>query len=51
MQAQLGLVRDDHVSDTDPMRARYPDFAALIAAHEDEVLSNALRRLHRTALG
>ncbi len=44
MHAQLGLVRDDHVTDTDPVRARYPDFAALIAAHEDEVLSNALRR-------
>ncbi len=44
MHAQLGLVRDDHVTDMGPVRARYPDFAALIAAHEDEVLSNALRR-------
>ncbi len=44
MHAQLGLVRDDHVTDTDPVRARCPDFAALIAAHEDEVLANALRR-------
>ena len=44
VHAQLGLVRDDRVTDTDPVRTRYPDFAALIAAHEDEVLSNALRR-------
>ncbi len=44
VHAQLGLVRDDHVTDTGPVRARYPDFAALIAAREDEGLSNALRR-------
>ncbi len=44
VHAQLGLVRDDRVTDTGPVRARYPDFAALIAVHEDEVLSNALRR-------
>ncbi len=44
VHAQLGLVRDDHVTDTGPVRARYPDFAALIAACEDEALSRALRR-------
>ena len=43
VQAQLELVRDDHVTDTDLVCARYPDFAALIAAHEDEVQSNAPR--------
>ncbi len=42
--AQLGLVRNDHVTDTGPVRARYPDFAALIAARVDQGLSNALRR-------
>ena len=41
---QLGLVRDDHVTDTGPVSARYPDFAALIAAREDDGLSRALRR-------
>ncbi len=44
VHAQLGLVGDDHVTDTGPVDARYPDFAALIAAHEDEVMSDALRR-------
>ena len=44
VQAQLGLVGDDHVTDTGPVAARYPDFAALIAAREDETLSKALRR-------
>ncbi len=44
VHAQLGLVRDDHVTDTGPVHARTPDFAALIAAREDEGLSNALRR-------
>ena len=33
-----------HVTDTSPVRARNPDFAALIAAHQDEALSNAPRR-------
>ncbi len=44
VHAQLRLVRNDHVTDTRPVRARYPDFAALIATSEDEALSNALRR-------
>jgi putative transposase len=44
VHAQLRLVRNDHVTDTRPVRARYPDFAALIATSEDEGLSNALRR-------
>ncbi len=44
MQAQPGLVGDDHVTDTGPVAACYPDFAALIAARGDETLSKALRR-------
>ena len=44
MHARLGLVRDDHVTDLGPVRARYPDFAALIAARVDEALSKARRR-------
>ena len=44
LHAQLGLVRDDAVTDTSPVRERHPDFAALIAAGEDEELSQALRR-------
>ena len=44
LHAQLGPIRNDHVADTGPVRARYPDFAALIAAREDEALSKALRR-------
>ncbi len=44
VHAQLGLVRDEHVTDTDPVRARYPAFAARMAAHEDEVLSKAALR-------
>ena len=44
VHAQLRLVRNDHVTDTRPVRTRYPDFAALIATSEDEALSNALRR-------
>ncbi len=44
VHAQLGLVGDDHVTDTGPVAARYPDFPALIAAREDETLSKALRR-------
>ncbi len=49
MHAQPGLVRDDQVTDTGPVRARYPDFAALIAAREDEALSKALRRAESIA--
>ena len=44
MHAQLRLVRDDHMTDTGPVRARNPDFAALIAAREVAALSKALRR-------
>jgi putative transposase len=42
VHAQLG--RDDGVTATAPVCARYPDFAALIAAGEDELLSQRLRR-------
>ena len=44
VHAQLGRVRDEGVTDTGPVRARHPDFAALIAAGEDEELSEAMRR-------
>ncbi len=32
------------MTDTAPVRARYPDFAGLLAAGEDEVPFSALRR-------
>jgi len=44
IHAQLGLVGDDGLTDTAPVRARYPDFARHIAAGEDAALSRALRR-------
>ena len=48
VHAQLRVVREDHVTDMDPVRARYPDFAALIAAREDTAPSKALRRAEST---
>ena len=42
IHAQLG--KDDGMTDTGPVRKRYPDFGALIAAGEDEEMSCALRR-------
>ncbi len=42
VHAQLG--RDDGITATAPVLARYPDFAALIAAGEDEEMSRRLRR-------
>jgi putative transposase len=41
---QLSRKRSRKLTDTAPVRERYPDFAALIAAGEDEDLSMALRR-------
>ena len=42
--AQLGLVADDGLTTTAPVRARYPDFAELIAAGEDAAAFQRLRR-------
>jgi putative transposase len=42
VHAHLG--RDDGVTRTAPVLDRYPDFAALIAAGEDEGMSHRLRR-------
>lgn len=42
VHAQLG--RDDGVTATAPVATRYPDFAALLAAGEDEGMSRRLRR-------
>jgi len=44
VHAHLGLVADDGVTAKAPVLERYPDFAALIAAGEDEILSEQLRR-------
>ena len=41
---QLSRKRSRRLTDTAPVRERYPDFAALIEAGEDEDLSMALRR-------
>ena len=44
VHAQMGLVRDDGVTDTGPVRARYRDFASFLSLGEDEDLSRSLRR-------
>lgn len=44
VHAQLGLVDDDGLTATAPVRARFPDFAALLAAGEDLAASERLRR-------
>ncbi len=44
MRALLGLVEGDGVTAEAPVLERYPDFAALIEAGEDEILSERLRR-------
>ena len=41
---QLSRKRSGTLTDTAPVRERYPDFAALIEVGEDEDLSMALRR-------
>jgi putative transposase len=43
-QVHLGRVADDGVTAKAPVLSRYPDFADLIAAGEDEALSQRLRR-------
>jgi len=43
-RALLGLVDDDGVTAKAPVLERYPDFAALVEAGEDEALSQRLRR-------
>lgn len=44
VHAQLGLAGDDSATDTGPVKALYPDFAALIEAREDKDRTAALRR-------
>ncbi len=44
VHAQLGRVKDDGLTATAPVAARYPDFAELIAAGEDDMASQRLRR-------
>jgi putative transposase len=44
LHAQLGRVEDDGLTVTAPVRERYPDFAAIVAAGEDEAMSQRLRR-------
>jgi len=44
VHAQLGKAETPAVTDTAPVRARYPDFAALVAEGEDEDMSEALRQ-------
>lgn len=44
VHAQLGLVIDDGITSTAPIRERFPDFAALLAQGEDIDASNRLRR-------
>ena len=44
--AQLGL-GDDGVTCTEPVRERYPDFAALLAAGEEEEMVMRLRKAER----
>ena len=44
VHTQLGLVAEDGVTTIGPVRERYPDFAALLAAGEDEEMSMRLRK-------
>jgi len=44
--AQLGRI-DDNITCVEPVRERYPDFAALLAAGEDEEMSLGLRKAER----
>lgn len=44
VHAQLGLVGDDGLTATAPVRERHPDFAQLLAASEDAEMSQRLRR-------
>ena len=44
VHAQLGRVAGDGLTATAPIAERYPDFAALLAAGEDDIASAQLRR-------
>ena len=44
VHVHLGLANDDGLTAPEPVASRYPDFAAMIAAGEDEVASQRLRR-------
>ena len=44
VHAQLGRIAGDGVTDTAPVRERYPDFAGLLAADDDAEAAQALRR-------
>jgi putative transposase len=44
VRAHLGLVADDGLTTVAPALSRYPDFAGLIEAGEDEAMSAHLRR-------
>ena len=44
VHAQLGLVGNDGLTDTGPVRSRYPDFAAFLLTGENEEMSSSLRR-------
>lgn len=44
VHAQLGRVADDGVTDTAPVRARYPDFASLLGSEDDADDFKALRQ-------
>lgn len=43
-RVHLGLLDEDGLTLSEPVLSRYPDFAALIAAGEDEALSMRLRK-------
>lgn len=44
VHVQLARVADDGLTASEPVLSRHPDFAELIAAGEDEALSQRLRR-------
>jgi putative transposase len=44
VHAHLGGATDDGLTTTGPVLSRYPDFAGLLAAGEDEAASRRLRR-------
>ena len=46
VRAQLGWL-DDGITSVDPVRLRYPDFAALLAAGEEEEMVRRLRQAER----
>lgn len=46
VHAHLGRI-DDGITSTEPVRLRYPDFAALLAAGEEEEMTSRLRKAER----